>query len=132
MPSRSNPTSSNPAPEALTPRQWCAANGISLSHFWKLRREGLAPDCIQIGTGSTRGRLLITSEATMRWREAMTARNGLERPKSRWIIELWQRVEDGRLAFVREFDTEADARAWRAINCPNAELIKRHVGREGR
>ena len=70
------------------PREWTALQGISLSHFYKLRRTGLAPDCVQVGTGSGRGRLLITPEATTAWLKAMASRkSSADRVREIYITE---------------------------------------------
>jgi hypothetical protein len=70
------------------PREWTALQGISLSHFYKLRRTGLAPECVQVGTGSGRGRLLITPEATVEWLKSMAnRRSSADRVREIYVTE---------------------------------------------
>jgi predicted DNA-binding transcriptional regulator AlpA len=51
--------------DALSIQEFCQSNGISLSTFYKLKREGLAPRMMKIG-----GRYMIAPEAMEDWRRA--------------------------------------------------------------
>jgi predicted DNA-binding transcriptional regulator AlpA len=56
-----------PGTEALSIAEFCAANGISQTTFFKMRREGTAPRVMKLGT-----RVLISQDAARAWREALT------------------------------------------------------------
>jgi predicted DNA-binding transcriptional regulator AlpA len=51
-------------PDALSIAEFCAANGIGKTTFFKLRQEGEAPRTMQVGS-----RVLITAKAAKDWRE---------------------------------------------------------------
>jgi predicted DNA-binding transcriptional regulator AlpA len=72
-------TASNNTPsQALSKAEWCKLNKLSMSTFYKLRKQGLAPDTIAIGGGSIRRCEVITPEATADWRKRMAARSALK------------------------------------------------------
>jgi predicted DNA-binding transcriptional regulator AlpA len=54
--------------DAYSIDQFCAANGISVSTFYALRRDGQAPRMMKIG-----GRFLITPQAMEDWRRQREA-----------------------------------------------------------
>jgi len=47
---------------------FCKANGISQSFFYKLMKQGKAPKTMQVGK-----RRLISAEAAQEWRKSMEA-----------------------------------------------------------
>lgn len=47
-------------------KEFCKANGISESFFYKLRKQGRAPRTLSVGR-----RTLITAEAAEEWRKLM-------------------------------------------------------------
>ena len=49
--------------DAITINEFCKQNSISRSHFYKLVRVGLGPDCMDVG-----GHKRISREAGGRWR----------------------------------------------------------------
>lgn len=58
--------------ERITPSytvaEWCRIEKISRSLFYKLRRQGLAPELMRVG-----GRFRISQEAATEWRRARAA-----------------------------------------------------------
>jgi predicted DNA-binding transcriptional regulator AlpA len=52
-------------PDVLSIAEFCAANGIGKTTFFKLRRNGKAPRVMPIGS-----RVLISVEAAADWRRA--------------------------------------------------------------
>ena len=54
-------------PQAQSVSEFCKANGISMSFFYKLQRQNQGPRLMKIGR-----RTLITTEAAHDWRERMT------------------------------------------------------------
>jgi hypothetical protein len=55
-------------PDALSIAEFCAANGIGQTTFFKLRKQGKAPRMMQVGS-----RVLISAEAAKDWREELEA-----------------------------------------------------------
>ena len=62
------------APAAYTRDSFCKAHCISKSFYLKLRRAGLGPDELNLGTGTQRACPIITIEAAAEWRERMATR----------------------------------------------------------
>lgn len=65
------PRRENPAPQPPTPQklamsipEFCQAHSISTALFFKLKRKGLTPRTMKVGT-----RTLITFESAAAWRE---------------------------------------------------------------
>jgi hypothetical protein len=70
-PKRSAPRQEHPAPQMTTPQklamsipEFCEAHGFSTALFFKLRKKGLTPRTMKVGT-----RTLISLEAAAAWRE---------------------------------------------------------------
>src|SRR5437763_5386629 len=70
-PKRSAPRQEKPAPLAPTPQklamsisEFCTSHGFSTALFFKLRKKGLTPRTMKVGT-----RTLISLEAAAAWRE---------------------------------------------------------------
>lgn len=100
-------------------RRWVELQGISLSHYYKLRREGLGPDELEIGTGIGRGRKLITPESTVAWLTAMAERRSPAQrtPKQIFITETRKRLPGGTLGQVEFYvATERQTRDGRVLN----------------
>lgn len=100
-------------------RKWVELQGISLSHYYKLRREGLGPDELEIGTGMGRGRKLITPEATIAWLSAMAERRSPAQraPTEIFITETRRRLPGGTLGQVEFYvATERQTRYGRILN----------------
>jgi hypothetical protein len=55
-------------PLALSVEKFCQAHGISVGHFYVLRKQGLAPRVMKLGV-----RTLIAVEEAARWRAERTA-----------------------------------------------------------
>jgi hypothetical protein len=53
---------------ALTVAEFCTAHGISIGHFYALKKRGLAPRVMKLGI-----RTLISIEEAARWRAERTA-----------------------------------------------------------
>lgn len=51
---------------AQSVNQFCTANGISRSMFYKLMRQGEAPRIMKVGR-----RTLVTAEAAAEWRKSL-------------------------------------------------------------
>ncbi len=49
-------------------QEFCQANGISQSFFYKLRKQGKAPKIMRVGR-----RTLISADAAQEWRKEMEA-----------------------------------------------------------
>jgi hypothetical protein len=58
----------NASVEAYTMSEFCVAHRIGLNTYYRLRKAGLGPDEIHIGT-----KVLITRESAARWRAARDA-----------------------------------------------------------
>tara|TARA_R110002095_G_scaffold144870_2_gene125284 strand:- start:1046 stop:1231 length:186 start_codon:yes stop_codon:yes gene_type:complete len=56
----------NNTTHAQSVQDFCQANGISQSFFYKLAKQGKAPRIMKVGK-----RTLISSEAAQEWREQM-------------------------------------------------------------
>ncbi len=56
------------APTTQTVNDFCAANNISRSMFYKLLREGNAPRIMKVGR-----KTLISADSAEAWRQAMEA-----------------------------------------------------------
>jgi hypothetical protein len=100
-------------------RKWVELQGISLSHYYKLRREGLGPDELEIGTGIGRGRKLITPESTVAWLTAMAERRSPAQraPKEIFITESRRFLPGGVQGQLEFFvSTERRTREGRILN----------------
>ncbi len=53
---------------ALSIAEFCARHSISVAYFYELRKRGLAPRVMRLGT-----RRLISVEEAARWRQAHTS-----------------------------------------------------------
>ena len=64
-------TASKPA--AYSVNSFCEAHGISRAFFYELRRKGLGPNVVKLGS-----RTLITQEAASHWRASLDSQSQRE------------------------------------------------------
>jgi hypothetical protein len=65
-------------PLAFSVKEFCARFRISEDFFYKMRREGGAPVCMQVGS-----RVLVSVAAAERWREERERAAALEQKRAR-------------------------------------------------
>jgi hypothetical protein len=68
MSRRISPPNASKEPECFTMGEFCVAHRIGLNTYYRLRKQGLGPAEIHIGT-----KVLITKESAARWRAARDA-----------------------------------------------------------